>query len=299
MGACETYFAVIKSYCAINVLLLPKAFKNGGFVLSPAAMFVAVFFETLCAVRLSKVAHIQKVYSYPLLMEKALGVGGLQFARIVLALAHWEFCIGQMTFTLKSLQTTFAAWTGHEINMWYYGIAIFLLYSPLVWVRRLEPLSKLFIFAAMMILLGVLTTSVFAVRVIEEQGGHGEGYEPVNQDSFWGTIGFAFFMFEGIGCLLPVMKETEKPQQLPLITALALITLCIVYVSFSSICYYAWGASLTEPVVTEMLPADNLFVQIMKMLFCLNLVFSFPLTMVPAYSTIEVMIMGQRETSQE
>ena len=135
-------------------------------MLSPAAMFVAVCFETLCAIRLSIVAHHQKVYSYPLLMEKALGVGGLQFSRIVLALAHWEFAIGQVTFTLKSLQTNFSTWMGAEINMWWFGMGIFLLYSPLVWVRRLEPLSKLFIFATFMILLGVLTTSVFAIGVI-------------------------------------------------------------------------------------------------------------------------------------
>jgi len=94
MGVCQTFFAILKAYCAINVLLLPKAFKNGGFVLSPLAMLVAVFFETLCAVRLSTVSHKHKIYSYPLLMEKALGKVGLQVSRIFLALAHWEFVIG-------------------------------------------------------------------------------------------------------------------------------------------------------------------------------------------------------------
>jgi len=70
-------------------------------------------------------------------------------------------------------------------------------------------------------------------------------------------------------------------------------------VLFSSLCYYAWGADLTEPVVTEMLPADNLFVQIMKLLFCVNLVFSYPLTMVPTFSTIEALVLRQKETSRE
>ena len=85
------------------MLLLPKAFANGGYLLSPAAVFVAVFFETLCAVRLSIVARNERVYSYPLLMERAMGSWGLQVSRVFLALAHWEFAIGQMTFTLKSL----------------------------------------------------------------------------------------------------------------------------------------------------------------------------------------------------
>ena len=58
-------------------------------------------------------------------------------------------------------------------------------------------------------------------------------------------IGFAFFMYEGIGNLLPVMKETEKPENVPCLTVAAFATLFLMHVSFSSICYYAWGESLT------------------------------------------------------
>ena len=72
----------------------------------------------------------------------------------------------------------------------------------------------------------------------------GEGYVAVNEDSYFSMIGFAFFMFEGIGCLMPVMRETEKPEQLPVITASAIVFLCCIYVCFSSLCYYTWGADL-------------------------------------------------------
>jgi len=68
MGTIQTFFSITKAYLAINVLLLPMAFKNGGFALSPIALLVAVFFEGLSAVRLSNVARQYKVYSYPLLM---------------------------------------------------------------------------------------------------------------------------------------------------------------------------------------------------------------------------------------
>ena len=181
--------------------------------------------------------------------------------------------------------------------MWVFALGVFIVYSPLVWIRRIEPLSKLLIFALAMILLGALTTTVFAFRVIEVQGGHGEGYVPLNPDSYWGTVGFAFFMYEGIGCLLPVVRETEKPEEAPFLSLAAFATLFTMNVSFASLCYYAWGANLTEPVVTEMLPADNTFVQVMKLLFCLNLVFSFPFTMVPTYSTIEAYFLNKKETA--
>lgn len=80
---------MIKAYCAINVLLLPRSFVNGGYILSPVSILVAVFFETLCAVRLAEVAHAYGIYSYPLLMQKALGDKGLHIARLFLSLAHF------------------------------------------------------------------------------------------------------------------------------------------------------------------------------------------------------------------
>lgn len=35
----------------------------------------------------------------------------------------------------------------------------------------------------------------------------------------------------------------------------------------------------------------------MKLLFCLNLVFSFPLTILPTFDTIEALVLGKRETN--
>ena len=55
MGTITTFFAVLKAYCAINVLLLPCSFASGGYLLSPFAMFIACFFEGMCAYKLCKV----------------------------------------------------------------------------------------------------------------------------------------------------------------------------------------------------------------------------------------------------
>lgn len=91
-------------------------------------------------------------------------------------------------------------------------MVIWALYTPMVWIRRFEFLSKAFIFAVFCIILGVITTCVFALQLINDQGGPGPEVEPINKDSYWTMIGFAFFLFEGIGCLLPVMRETANPE---------------------------------------------------------------------------------------
>ena len=135
-----------------------------------------------------------------------------------------------------------------------------------------------------MILLCVITTSMYAHKIIEKQDGEpGPEFEAIDMGSYWTMIGFSFFMFEGIGCLMPVLAETEKPSQLPALTIAALSLLCVIYCIFSGLCYYAWGSDLTQPVVTQMLPQDNILVQAVTILFCLNLVFSYPMSMTPTF----------------
>jgi len=88
-----------------------------------------------------------------------------------------------------------------------------MVYSPIIWARTLEFYKKAFFVAIIMILLCVFTTSMFASEVIKKQDGEpGPKYVPLNRNSCWIMIGFAFFMFEGIGCLMPIISETEKPE---------------------------------------------------------------------------------------
>ena len=120
-----------------------------------------------------------------------------------------------MSFTLESLQSTITVWTGNKAPLWVYGLCIWVLYTPLVWVRRLKFLEKAFMFAVFCIILGVITTTAFALKDVSKQGGPGPDLKPFVKDTYWNMIGFSFFMFEGIGCLLPIMREAEKPEIYP------------------------------------------------------------------------------------
>jgi len=106
-------------------------------------------------------------------------------------------------------------------------------------------------------------------------------------------------MFEGIGCLLPIMRETAQPEKMPMLTFGAIWSLACVYVAFSSLCYYAWGNTLDMPVVTEMLPSANLLVQVMKLLYCINLIYSYRLNIVPTFTTLEAYLLGVKETNKD
>lgn len=187
-----------------------------------------------------------------------------------------------------------------KLPLWVFGIFIVIIYSPVVWVRRLEPFKKGFMLAMGIIVLAVITTSWYAFDVISEQndGGAGPGYEPINTDYFWSMVGFAFYLFEGIGCLLPILREAEHPETFSFLVMAAQWTIISVQIFFGSVCYYAWGTSLTESVVTEMLPAGNVFVQVMKLLYCISLIYSYKVNIVPTFSALESFILGVKETKK-
>ena len=89
MDNLRTYFALVKAYMAISILLTPRSFVNGGYLLSPFALAIACAIESLGSVRLVHIAREKGIFSYPLLMKEALGNKGFFVAHFFLALTHW------------------------------------------------------------------------------------------------------------------------------------------------------------------------------------------------------------------
>ena len=52
MTSFETYIALIKGYCGISVLLMPRAFQHGGWFASAGMEIGSAFITTLCAAKL-------------------------------------------------------------------------------------------------------------------------------------------------------------------------------------------------------------------------------------------------------
>jgi len=62
-------------------------------------------------------------------------------------------------------------------------------------------------------------------------------------------LGLAFYTYEGIGSVLPVMDASDAKEHFTLIIALALGCLCLIHLSFTELVYYAYGNDIVEPVI--------------------------------------------------
>ena len=95
-------------------------------------------------------------------------------------------------------------------------------------------------------------------------------------------MGFAIYSFEGIGIVMPVFNSCEKPETFSRVLGYVFVTLLVLFLGFSELCYLNWGKNLNEPIVTELLPKDDKIVIATKILFSLILFPSFVLVINPA-----------------
>lgn len=99
-----------------------------------------------------------------------------------------------------------------------------------------------------MIALTIMTISGYCIMELDERNyKQPTVYYAINMEHYWDMIGFSFFMFEGIGSVMPVMNACTDAakDQFHVLIAAALATLCTIYIIFSSLCYYTFGDDLT------------------------------------------------------
>lgn len=140
----------------------------------------------------------------------------------------------------------------------------------------------------------VILVIVFESMLIAEHDNEaGPGWQAFNENRYYIMISLAFYMFEGIGSLLPVMEASESKDNFNVLVGSALATLCCIHILFSELSYYTYANDLNEPILIQKLPPANAAVIIAKILFCANLLISYPLIIFVTNNVIESIIFAR------
>ena len=76
MGNFHTFMACCKGYCAINILILPKNFENGGWLTGILAINFGCLFVGYCALKLVECGIKVDIFNYGEIVKKAMGNKG-------------------------------------------------------------------------------------------------------------------------------------------------------------------------------------------------------------------------------
>ena len=92
--------------------------------------------------------------------------------------------------------------------------------------------------------------------------------------------------------VMPIMQTCEKPEMFMTCLVWAILSLTAIFIFFGELTSLTFGSGLNEPYITEMLPADNIGIIIIKVLYIGNLVCSYPITINPTNSILESYMFG-------
>ena len=291
MGPWMTAFSLFKGFVCTGILYMPKNFINGGYAFSAGAMLFSLIFTLYCLKLLLDVRKkLGGTHSFSQLGQTCLGDTGRILVDITLVGSQVSFVTAYVYFISKNLQQIAVHAMGITINKWFFGLGCFIIYVPLVMVRKMDTLAMTHVFGDIMIFTVIVSLFIYGGLAIQENEGFStENIEPLNTATWSNAIGFAVYAYEGIGVILPLQDITEDKDNYVKVLTYVLCFIFVLYIVFSEFSIFAFGhASIgNNPLITQSMPQTSPVVWVLEICFCINLVFSYPLMMHPANNVIE------------
>lgn len=174
----------------------------------------------------------------------------------------------------------------------------FILYVPLCWIRKIAVFNKTHLFADIIIVVMLLAVVGYGINhaIVDPPA---KGFQPINYSDWVEMIGFAVYTYEGIGVVLPISQICAVPDKFNDILFWVLTTVLVSYVAFGEFCYFVYGDKLADINIITTLMGQDWLVWTLKIIFCFNLLFTYPLMIYPANIAIESYLFGTWKKSKK
>ncbi|CAI2364555.1 unnamed protein product [Moneuplotes crassus] len=283
LGPLQTFFTLTKGFVGTTFLLFPNGFYNAGWLFGIATVLVV---GSLVIISTNLLLTVSERYpgSFSSLGERSLGKPGKIFCDLALGLTQTGFVCMHIVFISQNVNGILQANFGFMINKWVIGVICLTIYAPLTWVRRIQYFAKFHIFAVIIVITALVVILFCAVDNFE----HNE-IQTMNKSNWAVFVGTCVFAFEGVTIVLPVKNTTRNPKQFRLILTCMLAVISLLLIGFGLVNYMAYSNERLAhaKLITRLLPSQSPIVQIVEVLFILNLFISYPLAIYPTNIIIE------------
>eukprot|EP00164_Ancoracysta_twista_P011047 GFYU01016879.1.p1 GENE.GFYU01016879.1~~GFYU01016879.1.p1 ORF type:complete len:611 (+),score=113.17 GFYU01016879.1:98-1930(+) len=288
----QTVATIFKSFIGPGILFLPKGFANAGIAFAIPGMVLCGLLATICMLKLvsSKVTLEMKtgkaVNGYGDIGLKTNGKLGQTLVNGSIFMSQFGFCGAYYIFVAKNLHNVllFASDCAVNVDKQYLILAMLPIVIPLCWIRKLGKLAATNILADLFILFGLLYIYVYDVLQVSPERWQTVKY--FNSEHFGVFIGTAVYTFEGIALVLPIQEAMEDKRQLPSILSWSMLGITALLTSFAALGYCAFGDSIESPVTLN-LRTDYTIVYFVQVLYCMAVIFTYPLMKFPAFRILE------------
>lgn len=275
---------LLKSFIGTGVLFLPRAFLNGGIVFSCLFLWFVSYLSGYGMIILAKV-NKEVPGSFG---DMARILYGSLMEHIVVwsvALSQLGFCVAYFIFVCKNATSLFHCSTMFMI------IVQVLCYIPLAMIRRLNKLAFISLVADFFILLGLFAVVYYSTREIMLNGIKDSSL--INTKRLHLFVGTAMYAFEGVGLILPIVHSMQSPDMFPKLLKTTLFITTIIYTVIAGLGLLAFGSNTAEIVLLNL--PQSTFALVVKFLYLLAIMGSWPLVLFPAMRIIENTVLPGRD----
>jgi len=280
----KTLFLLLKAFIGTGILFLPKAFSNGGLLFSLILLALSgwlTYFTMILLIRCSE----KFGGSYGDIGKQLFGKPFKIMIQASIAITQSGFCCAYIIFILQSVQSIIATVSNDTLIIpdWIIIVIQVLIYIPLSWIRKIQNFSITSLIADIFILIGLLYI-IFSDLLIISSEGPSKNYYFFNQEKFPLFLGTAIFAFEGIGLIIPLQRSMKEPEKFPKVLKKSMYIISLAMFIVGSLSYYIFGDEVNTIIFMNVFP-DSVIGTIVRALYTLAIVFSFPLT---CYSGIHI-----------
>ncbi|KAJ2658582.1 hypothetical protein IW148_004627 [Coemansia sp. RSA 1199] len=280
----KAFFLLLKAFVGTGVLVLPKAFANGGLLASVAVVAAVAWYAWHCMILLGRV-YLQVGGSYSQLGAKLYGPWASKVVTVSIVTAQLGFCSAYTIFVATNARSVWNALTGcrYDFSPTTWVFVQLLAYIPLAWVRKIKQFAPFALVANACIMSGLAYVLIYDVGYIWSHGiANIVQYNPLR---FPLLVGTAVFAFEGVTLVIPVVDSMTHQEKFPHVLTAVMAVCIVIFCGIATLSYMAFGDSV-ETVILLNLPAGAPTI-LVQLLYSLAIMLSVPLQLFPAVRIFE------------
>ncbi|KAJ1842459.1 hypothetical protein LPJ70_003807, partial [Coemansia sp. RSA 2708] len=281
----KAFFLLVKAFVGTGVLVLPRAFFNGGLLFSSVLMSAIAWYALHCMILLSDV-YLKVGGSYGDLALKLYGKPLKYCVMVSIVLAQLGFCCAYVIFVATNMQDLWNTITQckYQLSTEKWILIQLLIYIPLSFVRKIKKFASLSMVGNLFILLGLGYLFFYDFWSIVTKGP-GEVVQ-FNPSKFPLLVGTAAFSYEGISLVIPIVESMERKDKFNTVLTASLVICAGLFVFIGALSYLAFGNKV-ETVILLNLPNGSVWTLGVQFLYSLAIIMSVPLQLFPAIRIIE------------
>ncbi|ORX65237.1 hypothetical protein DL89DRAFT_271200 [Linderina pennispora] len=256
----KAFFLLMKAFVGTGVLVLPRAFYNGGLLTSSYAWH--------CILLLAEV-YLKVGGSYSEIGLKLYGRTMQYAVTASIVLAQIGGCCAY---------TIFVAQNWRNVRHWarnFWVLIQLVVFVPLAMIRQIRYFAPV-----------AMVANILIVSIAQNGSAPIMHYNPVR---FPLLVGTAVYSFEGITLVIPILESLKEKKDFSWVLTSA-ITLCLgLFLCVGSLSYMTFGDRV-EAVVLLNLPNESSWTILVQLFYSVAILFSMPLQLFPAVKIVEAMM---------